>query len=185
MQIGEKIFAVRKRRNMTQGQLGAAIGLSQNAVSMIESDQVKAGPDPHTLIRIAEALGDNEILLHYLESNPVFQAIIPRIFPELNNIKTDPAIVFSRFADEAEEAARSARALSQLFAHANPRSLPDFSAMFIRHMEQIVDIQRCAEILMTTLVAAQVMTESDRIDLHARQQAKCEAKGHHIKDQAA
>lgn len=180
MTLGKKIAQARKDKGYTLETFGAAIGMSRAILSVIENDGLKNGPDPHTLIRIAEALGDNEILLHYLETNPVFQAIIPRIFPELNNIKTEPAIVFSRFADEAEEAVRSARALSQLFAHATPRSLPDFSETFVWHMEQIVDIQRCAEILMTTLVAAQVISESDRRDIHARQQAKCEAKGHHI-----
>jgi hypothetical protein len=149
-------------------------------MSVLENDKTQNGPTPDTVNRIADALDCNDIRLMYLETNPVFQSVIPRIFPELNNIRMDPAIVFSRFADEATEAASSARVLSQLFAHANPKSLPEFRPLFVQHMEQIIDIQRCSEILMTALIVAQILTESDRKELHDRQQAKCEAKGHHV-----
>lgn len=156
------------------------LGISQAAISHIEND--KASPDPEMVNRIADALGDNSIRLYYLESNPVFQAVIPRIFPELNNIRTEPAIVFSRFADEAEEAMRAARTLSQLFAHANPRQVEGFADLFAANMEQIIDIQRCAEILMTALVTAGIMSEAEQRELNDRQQAKCEAHGHHVDD---
>lgn len=178
MSFGEKITAARKRRGMTLEQLGAVVGMSRTNLSMIENDNLQIRPE--MVNRIAEALDDNSIRLSYLEANPVFQAVIPRIFPELNNIRTEPAIVFSRFADEAEEAMKAARSLSQLFSHANPRTVPGFELLFVNNMEQIVDLQRCAEILMTALVAAEVMTEVDRRGLYDRQQQKCEAKGHHV-----
>jgi hypothetical protein len=52
-------------------------------------------------------------------------------------------------------------------------------------MEQIVDVERCSEILMTALIVAGVMTESDRRNPYDEQQKKCEAKGHHRKKVAA
>jgi transcriptional regulator with XRE-family HTH domain len=177
--LGEKIISARKRRGMSQEHLGEKINVSKSTIWKIENGDLQDGPTPNQVNQIAEALEDNEIRLVYLETNPVFKAVIPRIFPELNRIRTDPSIVFSRFADEAEEAARSARVLSQMFAHANPRSLPDFKEKFEYHMDQIVDVERCAEIVMTSLVAAQVMTEAERRGLYVRQQDKCEKKGHH------
>jgi hypothetical protein len=42
-----------------------------------------------------------------------------------------------------------------------------------------VDVQRVAEILFTGLIAAGIMTTEERRALHERQQAKCEANGHH------
>lgn len=182
MSLGKRITEARKKKGMTLEDLGTAINMSRSNLSVIENDNLKGGPDPDTVNRIADALGDNSIRLYYLESNPVFQAVIPRIFPELNNIRTEPAIVFSRFADEAEEAMRAARNLSQVFAHANPRQVEGFADQFAANMEQIIDIQRCAEILMTALITAGVMSESEQRDLNDRQQAKCEANGHHLDD---
>lgn len=183
--LGETIEAARKRRNMTLEDLGAVVNMSRTNLSVIERGLLKNGPDADTVNRIAEALQDNSIRLVYLETNSVFQAVIPRIFPELNNIRREPAIVFSRFADEADEAVRAARNLAQMFSHANPRAVEGFETIFSGNMEQIVDIQRCAEILMTALISAQVMSENERLELYSRQQAKCEAKGHHIEKAAA
>lgn len=180
MTLGETIEAARKRRNMTLEDLGAIVNMSRANLSVIERSLLKNGPDADTVNRIAEALQDNSIRLAYLETNPVFQAVIPRIFPELNNIRREPAIVFSRFADEADEAVKAARNLAQIFSHANPRSIAGFADIFSGNMEQIVDVQRCAEILMTALIAAQVMSESERLELYSRQQSKCEGHGHHI-----
>lgn len=177
--LGETIEAARKRRNMTLEDLGAVVNMSRANLSVIERGLLKNGPDADTVNRIAEALQDNSIRLAYLETNSVFQAVIPRIFPELNNIRREPGIVFSRFADEAEEAVKAARALAQIFNHASPRSIAGFAESFAFNMDQIIDIQRCAEILMTSLITAQVISESERLDMYSRQQIKCEIKGHH------
>lgn len=179
MTIGEKIQKARKARGITGAQLAAAVGLSAAAIGMVENDKLKNGPSPGIVVKIAEALDDNTILLHYLEENPVYRAIIPRIFPELNNIRRDPAIIFSRFADEAQEAVEAARILAQIFSNADPRMTSNFDTVFKAKLEQIVDVQRCAEILFTGLIAAGIMSESDQRSIHEAQQAKCELHGHH------
>lgn len=180
MTLGEMIAKARKGKGWNLDELSERIGMSRSNLCILENDGHKKFPDPQTVIRIAEALECEGILFKYLETNPVFKAVIPRIFPELNRIRTEPAIVFSRFEHEAEEGASSARVLSQLFAHADPKSAPGYAETFAANMEQIIDVQRCAEILMTSLVAAGVMSEVELRELHERQQAKCEAKGHHI-----
>lgn len=179
MNIGEKIKESRVRAGLTRDELAQAVGLSPAAITKIEHGGLKNGPSPAHVVKIANALDDNTILLHYLEENPVYRAIIPRIFPDLNNIRRDPAIIFSRFADEAGEAVEAARILSQIFSNANPENTPNFEAVFKANMEQIVDVQRCAEILFVGLIHAGVMTDVDQREIYAQQQEKCEERGHH------
>ncbi len=179
MTIGEKIKNSRLAAKITRDALASAISLSPAAVSKIENNDLKNGPSPEIVIQIAEVLDDTSILLHYLETNPVYRAIIPRIFPELNNIKKEPAIIFGRFAREAEEAKHAAEILQEIFSNAEPHHAPNFEEVFKANLEQIVDVQRCAEILFTGLIAAGIMTEEERRDVHDRQQAKCERNGHH------
>lgn len=176
--IGKKLSDARKAKGWTLQEAADRVDLSPSGVRKMENDEIKS-IDPKIIIRCSDVYEDRSILLHYLEEHPVYKAVIPRLFPDLNNIKKDPAIIFSRLADEAEEAAQAARVLSQIFSNADPQATPNFRQVFAAKMEQIVDIQRCAEILMLELIVAGVMTEDDRRDLHERQQAKCEQRGHH------
>ena len=179
MNIGKKIVEARKRKGIRAFDLAERIGKSPAVMSAIENDALKGGPDPETVIRIADVLCDDSILMAYLDANPVYRAVIPRIFPDLNNIRKDPAIIFSRFADEAGEATEAARILSQIFANADPKNTPNFKEVFAANMEQIIDVQRCSEILILQLIEAGVMSDHDRADLHDRQQNKCIERGHH------
>lgn len=182
MTIGQKIREARKRKGQTGAGLAEMVGLSPAAIVKVENDELKNGPAPYLVVQIANALDDTSILMHYLETNPVYQEIIPRIFPELNNIRRDPAIIFSRFADEAQEAVEASRILAQIFSNAEPHRSPNFEQVFKAKLEQIVDVQRCAEILFTGLIAAGIMTEADRRAVHEAQQAKCEEHGHHKRE---
>lgn len=177
--LGHAISEARKRAGMTIDTLGAAIGISRSHVSVIERDLLKGGPDPDTVVKIADVLGDRSILTTYLENNPVYQSIIPKIFPDLNNIRRDPAIIFGKFAQEASEAVEAARILQEIFSNAEPESHPNFCEVLRAKLEQIVDVERCAEILFLQLIAADVLSEADRCEIHAKQQRKCEEKGHH------
>jgi len=179
MTIGQKIRASRREKRKTLADVAEHLGLTAVTVSDIERDRLKDGPSAAVVVKIADFLNDTSLLLHYLEENLVYQAVIPRIFPELNNIRKDPAIIFSRFADEAGEAMEAARILSQIFANADPVNTPNFKEVFAAKMEQIIDVQRCAEILVLQLIEAGVMTDRDRLDLHGRQQKKCVERGHH------
>ena len=70
MSIGERIAALRKERNLSQGQLADALEVSRQAVSKWENDQ--SSPDTIKLIRLAEVL-DTEV--EYLASGrkPVYE----------------------------------------------------------------------------------------------------------------
>lgn len=54
MSIGERITDLRKKQNMSQGQLADAMGVSRQAVSKWENDQ--SSPDTLKLIQLAETL---------------------------------------------------------------------------------------------------------------------------------
>ena len=179
MDLGEKIKISRKKEGMAAVTLGGLVGVSGPTISLIENDQLKGGPSPETVVKIADALNDKTILTTYLENNPVYQSIIPKIFPDLNNIRRDPAIIFSRFATEAEEAVEAARILSDIFSNAEPSNTPNFCEVLKAKLEQVVDVQRCAEVLFLQLIAGGVISDTDRCDIHMRQQRKCVEHGHH------
>lgn len=179
MSLGKKIQISRKVAGITAHQLGAKVGMTGAGIGKVENDQLKGGPSPELVVKIANVLNDDTILTAYLEENPVYKAIIPKIFPDLNNIRREPAIVFTRFASEAREAMDAAMILAEVFSNAEPRRTPNFEALFKATLEQIVDVQRCAEILFTALIAAGIMSVDDQRDVHTRQQAKCEERGHH------
>lgn len=179
MTVGKKILEVRKSKNITGEALGELIGLSKSAIWKIENDLLKGGPDPDTVIRIAEALCDDTILLHYIETNPVYQHILPKIFPDLNNIRRDPAIIFTRLMGEAKEAMDASEIMAGIFSNADPTRTPNFDETFKKKMEQIVDIKRAVEILEFELMASGVITKQWLQEVYDRQQRKCEDHGHH------
>lgn len=177
--IGEKIRKARKAAGLSSEKLAEAVSLSQGAVTKIERNGLKFGPSPDLVVKIADALGDKTILTTYLENNPVFQSVI---FSDLN--RRDPATIFSRFAAEAEEAAEAARILADIFSNADPSRTPNFCEVLFANLEQVVDIQRCAEVLFLQLIVTGVIDEADRCEIHRRQQQKCVDHGHH-KERAA
>jgi len=99
-----------------------------------------------------------------------------------SSIRRDPAIIFSRFATEAEEAVEAARILSDIFSNAEPSKSPNFEEVLKAKLEQIVDVQRCSEVLFLQLIVGGVITDLDRSDIHAHQQQKCIEHGHHKPD---
>ena len=177
--IGGKIVESRKKRGVKAATLSEEIGVSASTMSLIENDQLKGGPDPDLVIRIAEVLNDDSILLYYIENNPVYKHILPKIFPDLNNIRREPAIIFTRLAGEAKEAMEASRIMAELFSNADPTNTPNFEAVFRAKMEQVVDIKRAVEILEFELMACGVITKQWLQDVYGRQQLKCEANGHH------
>ena len=58
MSVGERIAALRKNRNLSQGQLASLMGISRQAISKWENDQTT--PDTLNLIRLAEVF-DSDI----------------------------------------------------------------------------------------------------------------------------
>lgn len=165
---------------MSQAQLGALVGLAQNAISSIESDGLKTGPDPTTLISIADALCAPEILIHHCDHCAIRRHIMLRLFPDLNNIRRDPAIIVNRLRKEMMEAADAAERLGERYSDANFRQRPDYQETFEREMEQILDVKRCIEILEFELLLSGLHTQADLDRVYERQQAKCVAHGHHM-----
>ena len=177
--LGRRISASRRSKNMNLDDLGALVGLSRSQLSIVERDLMKGGPDPALMVKIADALGDRSLLIAYLQNNPVYQSVIPQIFPDLNNIRRDPAIIFSRLRKEMGEGMNACEILEQIFENAEPRKAVGFDEIFRAQMEQVVDVKRGIEILEVQLLAAAIMSEEDHRSIYRAQEEKCIRKGHH------
>lgn len=183
MRTGEKIKNARKKAGTTALKLAEHLGISKSAMSVIESDDLKNGVAPITLVKIAAYLNDLTILDDYCQACPVRQHLFIKQFPDLNNIRRDPAIIAGRLRKEMVEAQEAAERLAERYSDRDFRSRPGFQADFDHDMEQIVDVQRAIEILKFELVLSGSCSGSDLQRVHARQQQKCESHGHHHPDQ--
>lgn len=159
--------------------LSAAAGLSVSQLSAVENDQVKSGPDPRTLIRISDALDAPEILIHHCDTCPVRQHVMLKLFPDLNNIRRDPATIVSRLRKEMLEAAEAADRLAERYMDVDFRNRPDYQEAFEKEMEQVVDVKRAIETLEFELILSGLHTREDIDRVYERQQKKCEEHGHH------
>lgn len=179
MSFGRKIADARKLKGFTGEELGALVNYSRSGIAKIENDNFKTLPDPNLILRIADALGDDSILFAYLENNPVYKAVIPRVFPELNNIRPDPAAIFTKIISEAEEAIDAAKKLSEVFLRVDYQDTPGFGQKFVEGMEQLLDVKRAVEELEHRLVLSQVMSRGELSEIYELQQRKCIEHGHH------
>lgn len=178
MTLGETIKQARRRKKINQAQLGAEVGLVQSAVSALEKDELKS-PDPRTLIRIADALNAPEILLHHCQECPIRQHIMLRHYPELNNIRKDPASIVAKMRKEMQEAIEAADDLTEKYLKVDFKEDPDYRETFAKAMEQILDVERVIETLKFELVLNQIHTQDEIQDVIEQQQQKCIKNGHH------
>lgn len=180
--LGKKIIDCRKKRGMRQDELAALVGMSAPALWAYENDQLKARPDAEKLIRISDALKAPEILLHHCETCPVRQHVFLKYFPDLNNIRNDPAVIAARLRREMVEGADALDRLTERFSDKDFKSRPDYREAFEREMEQVIDVKRGIEILEFQLMLSGLHTQDDFQAVYERQQRKCEDHGHHVPD---
>lgn len=178
--LGKRIIECRKKLGMRQDELAALVGMSAPALWAYENDQLKSRPDSDKLIRISEALNAPEILLHHCETCPVRQHVFLKYFPDLNNIRNDPAVIAARLRKEMVEGADALDRLTERFSDKDFKSRPDYKEIFEREMEQVIDVKRGIEILEFQLMLSGLHTQGDIKAVYERQQHKCEEHGHHI-----
>lgn len=179
MTLGEKIAAARKKKSMSQAQLGNLVGLAQNAISNLENDALKTPPDAATLIRISEALDCSDILLHHCDTCPVRQHILLKKYPDLNHIRPDPVAIAARLVSEMQEGAAAMSRLMTRFTDLDFQKQPDYMQAFMKEMEQVIDVERGIEILKFEMLRSGLHTAEDLRAVERKQQAKCEARGYH------
>jgi len=183
MTLGKKILAARKRKGMTLDDLSTIIGMSRTNLSVIENDGLQSGPAPATLIRIAEALDCIEILIHHCDLCPIRQHIMLKKYPDLNNIRTDPAVIAARLAKEMSEGAAALTRLMERFSDKDFNTRSDYMATFVKEFEQVVDVERGIEILKFELLRSGLHTQDDLRSVEEAQQQKCVDHGHHVQAQ--
>jgi len=179
MSLGKKIIEARKRKGLRQADLAEAIGMTGASLSGWESDQLKNMPDPRTLIRISEVLEAPEILIHHCETCLVRQHIFIKYFPDLNNIRNDPAVIAARLRKEMIEAADALDRLGERFSDSDFKSRQDYQEVFEREMEQVIDVKRGIEILEFQLLLSGLHSQEDLVRVYDNQERKCIAHGHH------
>ena len=88
MSIGERITSLRKRKDLSQGQLAALMAVSRQAISKWENDQ--ASPDTLNLIRLAETLDSDVAYLATGQSpaepeppEPVVMTVVKEVIKEV------------------------------------------------------------------------------------------------------
>lgn len=180
MTQGARIAKSRKRLNLTQAQLGDMVGLAQSVISSIESDSIKGPVDTRILIRIADALNDLDLLVHHCETCPIRQHVFLKYFPDLNNIRNDPAVISARLRKEMVEGAEALDRLTERFSDQDFKSRPDYKEVFEREMEQVIDVKRGIEILEFQLMLSGLHSQDEIKAVYERQQHKCEEHGHHV-----
>lgn len=177
--IGQKIRESRKKKGWKGQELGEAVGLTKSGISQIERDQRKGGIDPETLIKIADALDDLSILTHHCTACPIKKEVFLRLFPDLNNIRRDPAIIAGRLRKELEEAMAATSELAEQLSNADFKSRPGFMEEFKRQFEQVLDVKRCIETWEWELIVSGAIGTGDLKDIYENQQQKCIRHGHH------
>lgn len=182
--LGDIIKKARNKRGWSLDQLGGAIGLTKGTLSGYENGQPKTY-DPDTLCKIADALNDVSILTHHCQNCPVRRMTFVKLFPDLNNIRRDPAIIANRLRKELLEAAEHIEPLIERLGDADFKSRPDYMEIFMTGMEQVVDAERAIEILKFELVLSGAHSSADLKKVYDRQQAKCVANGHHKPEEQA
>lgn len=179
MNIGEKIKEARKNKGMTLSQLSSLVGAGVSTLSGYENTDSNDGPCPDRLVKIADSLNDLSILVHHCQSCQIRKHILLKQFPELNNIRHDPAVIATRLRKEMVEAAEALDTLAERFSDRNFKDRVDYLEVFEREMEQVIDVKRGIEILEFELILSGVHSSKDLQDIYDKQQKKCEKRGHH------
>ncbi len=159
--LGQKIREARRKMGLRGEDLGAAVGLTKSYVSLIENDQLKGGPAAEKVVAIAEVLQDDTILFAYMKSNPVYRSIIPKIFPELQDLTCDPSNIFARLAKEMGEGQHACEVLAKIFSSPSYSKVPGFDKVVRSQMGQVSEVKRGVEMLELQLVASRVLDEEE------------------------
>ena len=84
MSVGERIAALRKSRELSQGQLASLMGVSRQAISKWENDQTT--PDTLNLIRLAEVfesdveyIATGQVRVDLREVEPIVQTVVREV----------------------------------------------------------------------------------------------------------
>ena len=129
MTIGNKIAEARKKTGTTLAVLAEKIGLSVSGTAKIENDGVK-NLDPEMLCKIADALNDLTILVAHCQSCPIRKHVFMKLFPELNNIREEPAIIAARLQQEMKEGIDAIERLGRRFQDVDFKNKPGIKQRF-------------------------------------------------------
>ena len=182
--IGTKIVEARKRNGMRQDELATLIGLTPPSLWAYENNKLKKNPDPQTLIRIAEALGDTSILSHYCELCPIRNKIFIRRFPELNNINTNPTVIVMKVKQELAEGIAALEPLVAKMLTKDFTACPEYQGVLEESLVQVMGTAQSLDILVHQFLIAGIISPVTVKKSLRRLQEWCEHRGHHLPDKS-
>ncbi len=116
-------------------------------------------------------------------NNPVYKAIIPRVFPELNNIRPDPAAIYHQNHQRSRRShLYAAKKLSEMsFCGLTTRTPPASAKKFVEGMEQLARREAGGGGSWSTgWCCTQVISRGELIgDLRAATEEVRSSNGHH------
>lgn len=180
MKLGQKIQKARKKRGLTQVELGNAVGLVQAAISSLENDELKSGPDMDTLIKISKALEDPTILSFHCDACPVRAEIFIRKFPMLNNINPDPTVIVMKVKQELSEGVDALGPMIEKMLVKDFAASPEYQQVMEEALIQVVGSSRALEILKEQFMVQQILKPEKLRAIIQKQQELCELHGHHV-----
>jgi len=182
--IGTMIRDARKRAEMTQGELGSAIGISAPALCDLEGGKRASTPAPEEMVRIHDALHDPKLLQEYCNGCPVRKRIIIRKFKPLNNILPGSHIAIMKVNQKLVEASERLSLMLPKMLKAGFINDPDFREYCDEAVLRIIDSKRGYEELLDRMIEEGLLTHERLQLLVELQQRQCVEKGHHIESEA-
>jgi transcriptional regulator with XRE-family HTH domain len=130
LQVGQRVRAVRKAANVTQGEIGEAVGTNQGYITALENGA--QNPTLRTLCKLADALGVSARMFFPvgaggLEADEA-ATLLPEVSARLTSLlrkQTELAEEGNAFLAEIERALASAGKKAEAPSEASPADEPD------------------------------------------------------------
>ena len=102
-----------KKLGLSATKLGQMVGISKTGVHVIETEGLKNGLPPVTLVQIAAALdNDLSIPLEFCQACPCRQYLLEKQYPELKGARKGPGVITASLRSNMSEILNAAQRLS-------------------------------------------------------------------------
>jgi hypothetical protein len=169
---------------MTQGELGAAVGVSAASICETEADNRKVF-SPDLMVAVSDAVHDIRLLQEYCDLCPIRTRIIIRKFRALNNIQGGAHVATIKVNQKLVEATEALSVMLPKMLRKGFETCPEYHEFRNEAILKILDVKRGCEILLDQMLDSGVVSADELRVLVDVQQRLCEAKGHHIPEQVA
>ena len=147
MTPGQAVKSARRKKGWTQERLGKEVGLAQATISALEHDECNSRLDSQVLIKVAQALDDQTVLVQHCEQCPVRLHLLKKHFSFLEDRRQDLASIASQLREEMGKAYSALDELAEVVSDADFRERSEDREQVRLLFEQIREIERGIGIL--------------------------------------